>query len=499
MKRRDFILKASAVAGVAAAYAAPRANAQAPAGPETAAPKTTPPDRPPEPNLGPQKRASTVYASQAGARLDSSVLSGGGTDDTTAIQAILDQAPKLGNLHLIVDGAALVRGLDVYANTTIECPNPSCGFFLADQANRAILRNAHPSKAEIIDRNISVLGGTYNNNRAKQLHHREDKSPVTAIEFFGIEQLLLRDVVIRDQRTYCTFVSNWRHVQMEHIDIQLSDREHAENTDGLHFCGPGQFLCLRDIQGCTYDDFIALNADDGHSVYDDKGNLYNNGEQGPYVSFGPITDVLIDGVVLDGAAQGIRFLSRKSRIDRVVVRNMVGSYRSFGCFMDPFWEKGGNYGNIVFDTIDLRSMEPNYTYLPPFLFALGGSHERFTVRNLQNLQPHDNRKLIWVEKDAKIKSLSVDGLDIEADKKLDDPAYLLVEGEVDLLTLRNANLAHNGAEEPNGCLLAVGGKEPRGHIKHLQIQNITARHVKDIVRQQRGDIDRFDTVNVVAY
>ena len=482
LNRRDF-LAASAVAGSAAVCAVPRLNAQ-------------------EPAPGQPKRATqaftTVYASQAGARLDSSVISGGGTDDTAAIQAILDQAPKLGNLHVIVDGAALVRGLDVYANTTIECPNPSCGFFLADQANRAILRNAHPSKEDIIDRNISVVGGTYNNNRSKQLHHREDKSPVTAIEFFGIEQLLLRDVVIRDQRTYCTFVSNWRHVHMEHIDIQLSDRAHAENTDGLHFCGPGQFLCLRDIQGCTYDDFIALNADDGHSVYDDKGNLYNNGEQGPYVSFGPITDVLIDGVVLDGAAQGIRFLSRKSRIDRVVVRNMVGSYRSFGCFMDPFWEKGGNYGNIVFDTVDLRSMEPNYTYLPPFLFALGGSHERFTVRNLHNLHPHDNRKLIWVEKDAKIKSLTVEGLDIEADGKLDDPSYLFVEGEVDRMTVRNANLVHSGAEEPTGSLLAIGGKDTRGHVKHLQIQNVTAQHVKDVVRQQKGDVDRLDAVNVVA-
>lgn len=441
--------------------------------------------------------SATVYASQAGACLDSCVISGGGTDDTVVLQRILDKAPELGHLHLIIDGAALVHGLNVYSNTTIECVNPNCGFFLADNSNRAILCNANPGKGEIIDRNIVILGGTYNNNRMKQLHQREDKSFVTTIEFFGIEQLLLRDVIIRDQRSFSVFVSNWRHVHMEHIDIRLSDKKNAANTDGLHFCGPGQFLCLRDIQGCTYDDFIALNADDGHTAYDADGNLYDTGEMGPLATFGPITDVLIDGVILDEAAQAIRFLSRTSLIDRVVVRNVIGSYRSFGFFMDPFWSTGGNYGNIIFDTIDLRSLAPNYDYLPPFLFALGGNHERFTVRNLQNLHPFDNRALIWVEADAKIKSLTVDGLDIEADKELDDPAYIIVEGEVDLMTIRNANLIAVASAEPNGCLLAVRGKERHGHIKHLQLQNVTAANLKDLVRHQEGEIGRMDKSNVV--
>lgn len=441
--------------------------------------------------------SATIFASQAGACLDSDVISGGGTDDTLVLQGILDRAPELGYLHLIIDGAALVRGLNVHSNTTIECMNPNCGFFLADNSNCAILRNINPSKEEIIDRNIVIIGGTYNHNRIKQLHQLEDKSYVTAMEFFGIEQLLLRDVIIRDQRSFSVFVSNWRHVHMEHIDIRLSDKKNAANTDGLHFCGPGQFLCLRDIQGCTYDDFIALNADDGHTAYDADGNLYNNGEMGPWVSFGPITDVLIDGVILDEAAQAIRFLSRTSLIDRVVVRNVVGSYRSFGFFMDPFWSTGGNYGNIIFDTIDLRSLAPNYDYLPPFLFGLGGNHERFTVRNLQNLHPHDNRPLIWVEADAKIKSLTVDGLDIEADKKLDDPAYIIVEGEVDLMTIRNGNITDSASAVSNGSLLAITGKERRGHIKHLHMQNVMAANLKDLVRHHQGDIGRLDKSDVI--
>jgi hypothetical protein len=68
-----------------------------------------------------------VCASQTGAKLDSNVLTDGGTGDTAALQAVLDQGPKFGRLHLIMDGAALVCGLTMRSNTTIECPNPVCG------------------------------------------------------------------------------------------------------------------------------------------------------------------------------------------------------------------------------------------------------------------------------------------------------------------------------------------------------------------------------------
>ena len=63
----------------------------------------------------------TIYASQAGARLDGNVGTGGGTDDTTALQKALDLAPECGGVHLVMDGAALVTSLRVHSNTTIEC------------------------------------------------------------------------------------------------------------------------------------------------------------------------------------------------------------------------------------------------------------------------------------------------------------------------------------------------------------------------------------------
>jgi len=70
----------------------------------------------------------TVYASKT-APLDSDVHVGGGTNVTRQLQAALDTALTNGGVKLIMDGAALVSGLVVHSNTTIECLTRDCGFF----------------------------------------------------------------------------------------------------------------------------------------------------------------------------------------------------------------------------------------------------------------------------------------------------------------------------------------------------------------------------------
>ena len=67
------------------------------------------------------------------------------------------------------------------------------------------------------------------------------------MRFHGVENLVVRDLHIRNQRTYAALVSNFRQVHMENVVIELPDKMYAQNQDGLHFLGPGQFLTLREI------------------------------------------------------------------------------------------------------------------------------------------------------------------------------------------------------------------------------------------------------------
>ncbi len=435
-----------------------------------------------------------IYASDAGLRLDSNVLTGGGTDDTEIIQSVLDLALLTGNLHFIMDGASLIRGINIHSNTTIECLNPSCGFFLAPQSNRSVIQNANLNlSGERKDKNIMLLGGTYNQNCKEQVHHltREGQEKwVIAMEFYGVENFTMRDVTIRDQRTFAMLVANWFRVNMENISIDLPGHMDAQNQDGIHFFGPGQFLTMRNIQGSSGDDFIALAPDE----HDGKSS---------------ITDVLIDGIFLDNADQGIRLLSRDDGwLDRVIIKNITGTYRSFGFYIDPWFKgKGGNYGSIIIDTVDLRQTKPNYTYTTPFLFRLGGNIESIIFRNIHHHNPSDTRSILdvgWPTPDkhhdslkTHIRSLVIDGLHIyESGNQSSDASFIKVVANVDQMIVRNTEILRVVPEEgTKGCLIETCHT---AKINTLFMNNICAKGINSLLRHKNSEIGTLQLNNILV-
>ena len=443
-----------------------------------------------------------IFASSAGAKLDSNVYTGGGTDDTAVLQEILDRAPSMGSLYLIMDGAALVSGLRIHSNTTIHCLNQDCGFYLADQSNTSVVGNAHCDLETIHDRNITLIGGTYNQNCAHQEHHLEIDSGeslfnytglnssvkmVYLMEFYGVENLTVRDVVLRDQRTHAFVAANWRHVVMENIRIDLPGRMWAQNQDGLHFFGPGRFLELHNIRGCSGDDFIALTPDE----LDKKSD---------------ITDVLIDGVFLDDADQAIRLLSRGTgRLDRVTIRNVTGCYRSFGFYINPWYMENtyGNFGSMVFENIDLRQSAPNYDYTTPFLFRLGGNIESIALRNITHHLPFDGRPLVeigwphdhpgaFAERYA-IGSVLVDGLRVIGNGQsasMDD--IIRVRCRVRHLTVRNTEI-YMDDQEPHGCLIHA---EQGCDVGTLLLNGLLVKGLHTVLKAE-GNIHELSAVNVL--
>lgn len=444
----------------------------------------------------------TIYASQAGARLDSDVHSGGGTDDTAILQQVLDSAPAHGGLHLVIDGAAMVSQLRIHSNTTIECLHPRCGFFQAPQSNQALIINANPSPGAILDRNITLLGGTYNQNCRNQAHHvppdvHYSKAThfVVGLAFFGVENLLVRDVTVRDQRMFAFLITNWERVTMENIRLELPGFIHAGNQDGIHVQGPGRFLVLRNIQGRTGDDFIALNGDEE-----------TNGEPSwahPAATVGPITDVLIDGVFVDDAAQVLRILSRENLHDRITVRNVTGNYRSFGFYLSAwdYKKRGlqGNFGSLLFENIDLRQTKANYDYTEPFLFRVSGRHRSLLLRNIQYHDPSDDRYLVHLEgktdipdmgdTPADVDSLVIDGLHVQdhGDTPQTRP-YIRVSGHVRHLVVKNGE--YFSTRDKQAVFLATEGEHAK--IDRLTIRDFTTDNLSTLVSDPGRRIARFE-------
>ncbi len=459
-------------------------------------------------SIAPQAGRHVVFASETGAKLDSHVETGGGTDDTEILQAVLDKAVQWGSLHLVMDGAALTAGLRVHSNTTIQCLNAACGFFQKANTNKPVLANARPRSAgERLDKNITLLGGTYNNNCREQVHDYEvdeseresvpecfgEKRWNVALEFFGVENFTMRDATIRDQRTFALLMGNFYRATFENITIDLPNGTDSQNQDGLHFWGPGQFLVIKNLQGDAGDDFLALAPDENDLVSD-------------------ITDVLIDGVTLNAADQGIRLLSRGTgRLDRVVIRNVTGTYRSFGFFIEPWFNKtGGNYGSIIFDTVDLRPLEPNYGYRTPFLFSIGGTVENVILRNISNHQPSDGRVLFDFgaascmqglgEKgdipSMNIKSVLIDGLRIYEDSdKAANAAYVQIHGPVGSLILREVEILRSENVPLGGALVET---REGASVRTLLAENIFAERLGRIVSHKAGEIKSLTLRHVIA-
>lgn len=447
-------------------------------------------------------RMRTIYASETGAKLDSDVYTGGGTDDTAALQRALDIAKTEGGVRLVMDGAALITGLTVHANTTLECLSDACGFFQADNSNQAMIVNGNPSKGERLDRNIKLLGGTYNQNCLHQSHHVPPEKAyidgdclVVGISFFGIENLMIRDLIIRNHRTFGFLITNWEKVVMENIRFELPDYIRAGNQDGIHMQGPGRFLTIRNVQGKTSDDMIALNADE--EVTGETRNWMH-----PLATTGPMTDILVDTIMSDNASQVVRILSRESLIDRLTIRNVTGTYRSFGFYIHAWdYRKKGyqsDYGSILIENVDLRQTDPDYTYTKRFLFRISGRHKCMTLKDIYYRDPSDDRYVVWLEGisdmkgmgyvPAQMESLVIDGLHIqdEGDTPQTFP-YIAAEGIVKHMVIRNSEIYCKAGKEP--VFLATGEVSDIGR---LAMYNVVSENVGTLIDDPEGKIKALE-------
>ena len=446
--------------------------------------------------------------------LDSNVHTGGGTDVTASLQEILDRAPAEGGVHLVMDGAALVRGLKLHSNTTIECITPDCGFFMADYANRPIISNYNWSFDRITTYNIRLIGGTYNHNCTRQVHHlpaeefpfpESDRENLYAanhgiflMELYGVENLHLDGVVFKNQRTYAFCLGNFKNVIIENSAINMEEHVHPSNQDGLHFFGPGRFLTIRNVRGNTGDDFINLAPDEADGISD-------------------ITDVLIDGVYFDEVCQGIRMLSRnQGKLDRVTVRNVTGTYRTFAFSIMPFvrGETFGSYGDIFIENVNLTQLEATYHYTPMSFMELGGNVEHFTLKNVRFRNPARNSLFLdlgrpffyrpkemtqeeiekyqiydaedlsenncWMPEAARpvIKSFTLDNVVFESDQNTDDMDYISLKYRIENLMIRNIKLFRDEVSKVSGSLIRMSAE---GNVEKLFLENVYAERIAHVL------------------
>ena len=437
-------------------------------------------------------RIKTVLASSV-AHLDSNVYFGGGTDDTAALQAVLDEANEDCSVRLIMDGAALVRGLRVHSNTTIACLSRDCGFFLMPHCSCAIIRcgDIHDPEAQV--RNISLLGGTYNQDCRNQDYATADFDTYEpgpfpydgvvyndhgpyVLDLFGVRHLHIDGLTIRNFKAYAVCIDHFENVTIENTWLELDDPG-IPNQDGFHFFGPGKFLTIRNVGGKCGDDFMNIGSDERDRV-------------------SSISDVLIDGVFLDHATQGIRLLARyEGSVERVTVRNVSGTYRNFGFYICPWYmdHHSGRIADVLFENINLTAEEYDYDYRDRMLFCVAGIVENLTIQNVRHNAVNDKRILlelglpyfnaetsrayIDLARRQRINGITLKGVTIlEDNSNPPDTDYVVVCAKVDNLILKDITILKD-QDNPNGCLVKF---KEEGCIGTLVAQQIFTKGLQDI-------------------
>lgn len=296
----------------------------------------------------------------------------GARDSAQQIQAILD-LNKTSGLPLIIDWdvrCSIGTTLHLNSNTTIRAP-VGAGVILRPHVDLSMFSNSNPTRGtggsvtgavgastpatvgSFGNSCITIDGLTINGNGPNQ-----GALPYTStgwsdgLRFFGTERLTLRNLQFYTTVGFAVHLGNWFNVVIDSVHIDQNENN-IWFSSGFQINGPGQWAVIRNCSIKSGDDQIALNADDG---------------PGAVLPFlyplpGAISDVLIDGLVIQDGRHGIRLLSATCRIDRITIKNVGGTCADNFMLISNFLDGSGNsqtgtsgpgnFGSITVDGVNV--------------------------------------------------------------------------------------------------------------------------------------------------
>jgi hypothetical protein len=250
-----------------------------------------------------------LYASACGAALNSNISTGGGTDDTNALQAMLNMALILGSAHVVIEGVALISApLMIFSNTWLEFL-PGAGLYMANNSNCLAL-TCPMNGATQMSSNIRVTGygAVVNMNRAHNTQGYENwpqglgmanwgwgqGDPVRigpfAVWFGSCTGVLIEGLTIWNAPSFNFVLSNAYDVEIRKCGIAYPDGAPGTGTDGVHQYGPcGSYTAgtVRVTGGFRHgggDDGVALLPVEISVLTGDLGSISNG--DAPVCAFG---------------------------------------------------------------------------------------------------------------------------------------------------------------------------------------------------------------------
>jgi hypothetical protein len=299
-----------------------------------------------------------VYASKGNSSLglsacavNSSLISGGGTDDTSCLQTILDTLyTNYGGGTLVQDGASLISGtlqtsshpscLQIHSNETIVGVGGASGYYLADSSNcTMIANNVQGNPAASFEINMDLENLTLNGNSSNQSQYEQGLNTngwIMGVWFGGFKNVTAKNITFHNIKTFSLTVSNGNGFTVSNETV-IQDVP-ASYQDTLHMWGPLATGYVENIFSNGGDDVLAFNTDEGVAIYngDEPDHNYANGSgwgssRNRYPnSGGNIYNVFVEATSFNNSGRGVRFIGGStfggtSLITNIVIRDTVGN------------------------------------------------------------------------------------------------------------------------------------------------------------------------------
>jgi hypothetical protein len=243
-----------------------------------------------------------IYASQVGAKLNSNVTSGGGTDDSAALQYGLDISTNYTAYQFIIDGPALIStNLVIRSNTKLTFL-PGAGLFMKSHANCWPLGNFPNTNYSTT--NIVIEGGFINCNGNAQAEYitngfKMNGAPqVCGMWLAGVDGATVRGTTLMSAKCYNFLISDSRHVFLNNVSVLYTNNVASGTNslfgnDSVHLqCNVTDFRLDGLYVNGAGDDVVDINTDETDFTlpFNDPRWTINSGS---------VSNVLFENIITD--------------------------------------------------------------------------------------------------------------------------------------------------------------------------------------------------------
>lgn len=258
-----------------------------------------------------------------------------GTDQTAAIQAILNTASKTNPLNLLWDVKASCTGLRIKSYTKINVL-PACGAILRDSSDNWLLSNYNltPNSNAFVDSNITINGGIWNadgwrGGLPRQIHSDSAQGMTTGFIFFGVKNITLKNFTLLNTRTWGIALLNIDNILIDNFTID--DGVGQKNQDGITSQGYMHNVTYTNGRIRCGDDRITFCPNStGGSIASEHHEPYTgvNGDE---------SDIYVNNINFLGNGKGFAFyVQGGNKISDVHVSNITGTSQSTWLFMSNY-------------------------------------------------------------------------------------------------------------------------------------------------------------------